>query len=101
MNENYNDLYINDFKSYKYQIQRIDSFRYFLLYHYGGCYMDLDIGCTDILINNKQSLSIIFTNNYTNNNDFTLLPLTTPVGISNDFICILFNQRLNKKIIVS
>ena len=28
--------------SYQYNIQRIDSSRYFILYHYGGVYADLD-----------------------------------------------------------
>ena len=30
---------------YPYMIQRCDSFRYMVLYTYGGIYMDLDIGC--------------------------------------------------------
>jgi len=37
----YYDMYI----SYKYMIQRCDAFRYFVLYKYGGIYLDLDIIC--------------------------------------------------------
>jgi inositol phosphorylceramide mannosyltransferase catalytic subunit len=36
-------LYVYD--SYPYNIQRIDAIKYFVLYHYGGFYLDLDIGC--------------------------------------------------------
>lgn len=31
--------------AYKYPIQRIDAFKYFVLWHYGGIYMDMDIAC--------------------------------------------------------
>jgi mannosyltransferase OCH1-like enzyme len=37
------------FMSYIYDIQRVDAFRYFVLYTYGGIYMDLDIGCNSSL----------------------------------------------------
>lgn len=37
----YYDLYM----SYKYNIQRCDVFRYFVLYKYGGIYLDMDILC--------------------------------------------------------
>ncbi|KAJ3896091.1 hypothetical protein GG344DRAFT_72572 [Lentinula edodes] len=30
---------------YKYAIQRADAIRYFVLHHYGGVYLDLDVGC--------------------------------------------------------
>jgi mannosyltransferase OCH1-like enzyme len=33
------------YDSYTYPIQRADSIRYFVLHHFGGIYMDLDIGC--------------------------------------------------------
>ena len=38
------------FDGYKYPIQRVDAFKYFVLYHYGGVYMDMDIGCRRSLI---------------------------------------------------
>lgn len=37
--------FLKYYDSYKYNIQRVDSFRYFCLYHYGGLYTDLDICC--------------------------------------------------------
>ena len=35
------------YKSYKFDIQRADAFRYIALYHYGGLYMDLDYEVLD------------------------------------------------------
>ena len=35
----------NLYKSYKYNIQRCDVFRYLVLYKYGGIYLDMDIIC--------------------------------------------------------
>ena len=34
------------FNSYQYEIQRCDVIRYFLLYHYGGIYADMDYFCS-------------------------------------------------------
>jgi mannosyltransferase OCH1-like enzyme len=37
--------FLPTYDSYKYPIQRVDALKYFLLWHYGGVYMDLDIAC--------------------------------------------------------
>jgi len=37
--------YLDTFKKYKYEIQRCDSIRYFILYRYGGFYADMDYYC--------------------------------------------------------
>jgi len=37
--------FLSTFDSYSHPIQRADSIRYFILYHYGGIYLDLDDGC--------------------------------------------------------
>jgi mannosyltransferase OCH1-like enzyme len=42
--QEYPDFY-NTYMSYKYDIQRCDSFRYLVLYKYGGIYLDMDIVC--------------------------------------------------------
>ncbi|PWZ00781.1 hypothetical protein BCV70DRAFT_100948 [Testicularia cyperi] len=58
------------FDGYPYPIQRADAIRYFVLHHYGGIYMDLDIGCLrrfDPLLRFE-----------------VVLPKTIPVGVSND-----------------
>ncbi|CAF1401671.1 unnamed protein product [Rotaria sordida] len=39
------DFYWNTFANYRYDIQRIDSFRYVLLFHLGGIYIDMDNAC--------------------------------------------------------
>jgi mannosyltransferase OCH1-like enzyme len=36
---------LSAFNSYNHPIQRIDSIRYFVIYHFGGIYLDLDAGC--------------------------------------------------------
>lgn len=38
-------LFYNVYKSYKYNIQRVDAFRYLVIYKYGGIYIDMDIEC--------------------------------------------------------
>jgi inositol phosphorylceramide mannosyltransferase catalytic subunit len=37
--------FLPTYDGYRYPIQRIDALKYFVLYHYGGVYMDLDIAC--------------------------------------------------------
>jgi len=37
--------FIITYDSYKYEIQRCDIVRYFLLFHYGGFYVDIDLEC--------------------------------------------------------
>ena len=39
------DFYWNTFVNYKYDMQRIDSFRYVMMFHIGGIYIDMDNGC--------------------------------------------------------
>lgn len=67
--ENY-PSYLDTYTSYPHPIQRADALRYFILYHFGGIYMDLDI-------TPRRYLDPLLT-----------LPafacLTTPTGISND-----------------
>ena len=39
------DFYTNVYITYQYEIQRADSFRYVVLYHLGGIYIDMDNAC--------------------------------------------------------
>jgi mannosyltransferase OCH1-like enzyme len=64
--------FLDTYNSYPHSIQRVDAARYFLLYHYGGIYMDLDIGC-------KRPLDPLRQFN-------VVLPATNPSGFSNDFL---------------
>lgn len=64
------------FRSYKYNIQRADAARYFLLYYYGGIYSDLDIGC-------KRNTIKLFLSSLTQD---VALMATKPSGVSNDLM---------------
>ncbi|USP72740.1 glycosyltransferase family 32 protein [Curvularia clavata] len=37
--------FLPTYDGYPYPIQRVDALKYFVLYHFGGIYMDLDIAC--------------------------------------------------------
>ena len=58
------------FEAYPHPIQRVDALRYFILYHYGGIYLDLDLNC-------RKPFTPLLTLT-------AWLRLTTPVGVSND-----------------
>ncbi|KAK8861707.1 hypothetical protein IAR55_002530 [Kwoniella newhampshirensis] len=66
--------HLHMFDSYEYPIQRADSIRYFVLHHFGGIYMDLDIGC-------RRRLDPLLQGDWD-----VILPITKPVGVSNDLI---------------
>ena len=66
--------HLHMYDSYKYPIQRADSIRYFVLHHFGGIYMDLDIGC-------RRRLDPLLQGDWD-----VILPVTKPVGVSNDLI---------------
>ncbi|KAG4434690.1 hypothetical protein IFR05_009836 [Cadophora sp. M221] len=64
--------FLPTYDSYPYPIERVDSIRYFLLWHYGGVYIDLDVSC-------QRSLDPLL--------DFAAwFPKTQPYGISNDIM---------------
>ncbi len=76
------ELYVNTFLTYWYDIQRVDAFRYVLLYHVGGVYIDMDTGCSkslDILLDVLEGLDPQSTH-------LAGLPATEPIGVSNDFM---------------
>ncbi|OSD04182.1 glycosyltransferase family 32 protein [Trametes coccinea BRFM310] len=68
--------FLGTFDNYKYPIQRADAIRYFVLYHYGGIYIDLDIGCL-------RPLDPLLVHP-------VILPRTIPVGVSND---LMFSEK--------
>lgn len=61
------------YQSYPYDIQRVDAIRYFILYEYGGFYVDMDIGCRRKLHDSLLSFA-------------AFIPKTKPIGYSNDFL---------------
>ncbi|GBE79672.1 nucleotide-diphospho-sugar transferase [Sparassis latifolia] len=64
--------FLETFDGYTYPIQRADAIRYFVLHHYGGIYLDLDIGCL-----RRLDPLLVYP---------VILPKTIPVGVSNDLI---------------
>ncbi|KAF8914002.1 nucleotide-diphospho-sugar transferase [Gymnopilus junonius] len=68
--------FLDTFDSYTYPIQRADAIRYFVLYHYGGIYIDLDIGCLK-----PMDPLLVYP---------VILPKTIPVGVSND---LMFSEK--------
>jgi inositol phosphorylceramide mannosyltransferase catalytic subunit len=50
------------YDSYRYRIQRCDAFRYFLLHHYGGFYVDMDIESVRPLNGMLEEFELIFCN---------------------------------------
>jgi len=70
--------FFDTYASYEHNIQRVDAARYFILYHYGGVYLDLDIDC-------KRSMEPIRKAMYATGKS-VLIPVTTPIGFSNDLM---------------
>lgn len=68
--------FLDTFDAYIYPIERADAIRYFVLYHYGGVYLDLDVGC-------RRRLDRLLVNS-------VILPKTIPVGVSND---LMFSEK--------
>ncbi len=68
--------FLEKFDSYRYPIQRVDVARYFILYYYGGVYLDLDVSCPqalDTLLHTMDKMKVS-----------SMIPMTYPIGFSND-----------------
>lgn len=74
--------FLPTYDNYPYWIQRVDAVRYFLIYHFGGIYMDLDIGCT------KSMDPLLYYD--------AVLARTEPFGFSNDFMAATKHHPLFK-----
>lgn len=64
--------FLPTYDSYKFPIQRIDALKYFILWHYGGVYMDMDVSC-------RRPLDPLL--NYP-----AWFPEASPLGINNDLM---------------
>ena len=74
------------YHSYPYPIQRVDAMRYFLLYHFGGVYIDLDVGCntsTDALLQGTEGYNVV-------------LLEAVPTGVTNWFMASVPGHPLYK-----
>ena len=65
--------FLHTYDSYPFAIQRVDALRYFLLWTYGGVYLDLDISCRRSLDPLLRPAAAFF-------------PRTWPYGVSNDIM---------------
>lgn len=64
--------FLPTYDQYNFQIQRVDALKYFVLFHYGGVYMDLDISC-------RRPLDPLL--------QFSAwFPRTKPMGLGNDLM---------------
>lgn len=77
--------FLSVYDEYPYDIQRVDAARYFVLLHFGGIYLDLDVGCIQNWIRLLQFPM--------------LLPVTKPVGVSNDVMFAAPGHKFLKKVV--
>lgn len=65
--KNHYPQHLNMFQKYKYEIQRCDSIRYFILHRYGGLYADMDYYCNrswdEVVKKYSQDLYLVQTPN--------------------------------------
>ncbi|KAJ6127233.1 hypothetical protein N7523_002845 [Penicillium sp. IBT 18751x] len=75
LSENY-PWFVDVWDNYAFPIQRADSLRYFILYHYGGIYLDMDTWC-------NRSVPI---DRLETDHEYALFKATKPTGVTNDFM---------------
>ena len=89
------DFYWQTFIHYRYDIQRIDSFRYVLLFHLGGVYIDMDDAChrpLRELVVTMEALDPRLTH-------LALFPAGELFGIQNNFMIATAGHPLYKQLI--
>ena len=74
------DWFLPTYDNYRYPIQRVDAIKYFVLLHYGGIYMDLDIAC-------RRPLDPLL--------EFPAwYPRASPLGVNNDLMATRANHPI-------
>lgn len=95
--QNHYPWFLDTFLLYPYEVQRVDAARYFILHHYGGLYMDMDLSCKSgnhSLIHFIRDVSFM---NSTDKGDFSRQPTnavlvaTTPKPIVSNYL--MLSQR--------
>jgi len=70
--------FLDSWDNYAFPIQRADSLRYFILYHYGGIYLDMDTYCNETFpLHQVESDATAHT---------AVFKSTLPTGVTNDFM---------------
>jgi mannosyltransferase OCH1-like enzyme len=75
------DFFETTYEKYPYKIEQVDAARYFVLWYYGGVYIDMDVGMRRSLDNLRR-----LDGEHTPSKTSLILPLTKPLGVSNDFM---------------
>ncbi|KAJ5358656.1 uncharacterized protein N7496_011069 [Penicillium cataractarum] len=70
--------FLDIWDNYAFPIQRADSIRYFVLYHYGGIYLDMDTWCNQTLPMHQLESDMGM--------HHSLFQSTQPTGVTNDFL---------------
>lgn len=68
--------FVDSWDNYPFPIQRADSLRYFVLYHYGGMYLDMDTFCNKTIPIHQFDPSV----------PIAIFQSTLPTGVTNDFM---------------
>ncbi|KAG8624086.1 hypothetical protein KVT40_009062 [Elsinoe batatas] len=79
--------FIPTYDNYHYPIQRVDAFKYFVLWHFGGIYMDLDITC-------RRSLEPLV-------HFPAWFPKAQPFGVNNDLMATRKHHPIMRRMIES
>ncbi len=89
------EFYKNTYITYQYEIQRADSFRYVVLYHLGGIYIDMDNAC------NRPFKDLLATLEALDPDSpfLAAFPLDTAYGIDIDFMIGTPGHPLYKQLI--
>ena len=75
--------FLSTWKSYETFVQKADSLRYFVLYHYGGIFLDMDLSCRVSL---NPLLHSLERHSLSESGDLFFGVKAFPVGISNGFL---------------
>ena len=88
-------FYTNTYITYQYEIQRADSFRYVVLYHLGGIYIDMDNACNRPFKDLLATLEALDPDSP----DLAAFPRDIAYGIDIDFLISTPGHPLYKRLI--
>ena len=87
--------FLKTWHSYKTNVQKSDALRYFVLYYYGGIFLDMDLYC----LRQLNQLFNYLDNRVSPNEHIFLAVKAFPVGISNGFMIATRNHPLLGRVI--
>ena len=89
------EFYTHTYVNYRYSMQRIDSFRYVLMYYIGGIYVDMDNGCNRPFIDLVNTLEQLDPNV----KNLACFPRRDPFGVESDFLISSPNHPFYRQLI--